>query len=157
MNRAAHPHTVQHRAVHHFARWQTLALYATGLLLLLSGAAWLALHYSVGAGVADTLPHPLEAWLLRLHGLLAQAGLFVFGVVAAVHLPHGWRASRRLRWAGQRRTGVLLCALALALAVSGYLLYYFAPEWLRPALGWGHAAVGLAMAAALTLHRRRSP
>ena len=79
---------------------------------------------------------------MQLHGLAAFAGLFVFGVMAAAHLPHGWRLSRRLRWAHQRRSGIVLCALAATLALSGYLLYYFAPEWVRPS--WAGAMIATA-------------
>lgn len=141
-----------HRASH-FAPWHRRYLYSVGALLLLTGIGWLALHYSV-AGGADELPHPIVTWVIRLHGLAAEAALFGFGIVAAVHLPHGWRASRRPRWVHQRPTGLLLCALALLVSLSGYLLYYFAPEWLRPSLGWGHSAVGSALVLGIAWHRR---
>jgi len=152
MQRSTHhsPHAASH---HHLARWHRLSLYGVGTLLLATGLIWLGLHYLVGAGAGE-LPHPLEAWSLRLHGLAAFGGLFAFGVVAAAHVPHGWRLSRRPRWAHQRRTGMMLCTLAAALAASGYLLYYFAPESIRPSLGWFHAVIGVAMAAVLALHRR---
>jgi hypothetical protein len=149
MIRAVQP--TPHAATHHLARWHRLSVYAVGALLLLTGVAWLALHYLAGN---DELPHPLEAWMLRAHGLAAFAGLFMFGVIAAAHLPHGWRLSRRRRWAHQRRTGLVLCTLAAVLVLSGYLLYYFAPEAIRPSLGWIHAGVGVAMALAVALHRR---
>lgn len=135
----------------HFAPWQRRSLYATGGVLLASGGAWLALHYLAGAG---ELPHPLEAWALRVHGLAGYAALFVLGAVVAAHVPHGWRLARRHRWAQQRRSGLVVCALSTGLAASGYLLYYFAPETVRPALGWGHALAGVACAAALAWHRR---
>jgi len=67
-------------SVHRLLRWQRLALYLAGAVLLLTGGLWLLVHYSVGAG-AGALPHPLEAWSLRLHGLAAFAGLFVLGVL----------------------------------------------------------------------------
>lgn len=137
----------------HFARWQRRSLSATGLLLLASGSLWLALHYTLGAGAGE-LPHPLEAWALRLHGLAAQAGLFMLGIVAAAHIPHGWRLARRPRWAHQRRSGLALGALCALMAATGYLLYYCAPETLRPTLGWGHALTGAAGAAVLVWHRR---
>ena len=138
---------------HHLARWQRLSVYAVGASLFVTGMAWLGVHYLVGAGTGE-LPHPLEAWCMQLHGLAAFAGLFVFGVMAAAHLPHGWRLSRRLRWAHQRRSGIVLCSLAATLALSGYLLYYYAPEWVRPSMGWIHAVAGAAMAIALAVHRR---
>ena len=149
----AHPHPRPHQHAHRLVRWQRLALYATGSLLIATGAAWLAVHYSIGAGAGE-LPHPLEAWSLRLHGLAAFAALFMLGVLAAAHVPQGWRLSRRRRSAGQRRSGVLLCVIGALLAASGYALYYFAGEAIRPALGWAHAFVGVAMAALIAGHRR---
>ncbi|HJV63066.1 MAG TPA: DUF4405 domain-containing protein [Albitalea sp.] len=134
-------------------RWQRLALHASGLALLLTGIAWLAVHYSVGAGAGE-LPHPVEAWAMRLHGLAAFAGLFVFGVLAGSHIPHGWRMSGRHRWASQRGTGLVLCIAGGALVLTGYLLYYFAPETIRPALGWLHSALGIAMGALVILHKK---
>ncbi len=145
-----------HEPAHRLPRWQRLALYIVGGALLLSGAVWLVLHYSLGAGAGE-LPHPLEAASLRLHGLAAFGGLFVLGALAAAHIPQGWRLSHRRRWSGQRRSGVTLCTLAALLVLTGYLLFYFAPEALRPALGWLHAAAGVSMAALLLSHRRQAP
>ncbi|HEV7914326.1 MAG TPA: DUF4405 domain-containing protein [Albitalea sp.] len=138
----------------HLDDWHRRCLYASGALLLLSGVAWLVLHYAVAAG---GLPHPLEAWTMRLHGAAAFVGLFMLGVLAAVHVPHGWRLSGRPRHARQRGSGLALCVLAAALVASGYLLYYFAPETVRPLLGWLHAGAGIAMAASFALHRRQRP
>ena len=144
-------HPPARHSVHRLARWQRVALYVSGALLVLTGVVWLAVHYGIGAG---QLPHPLEAWSLRLHGLAAMAGLFVLGLLAAAHIPQGWRLSHRRRRAAQRRSGVLLCVGGVLLAASGYLLYYFAPETVRPALGWAHAIVGLATGALVASHRR---
>ena len=135
------------------ARWQRIALYLSGTILLLTGAVWLAVHYSIGAGAGE-LPHPVEAWSLRLHGLAAFAGVFVLGVLAAAHIPHGWRLSQRRDWVTQRRTGLWLCGLGALLVLSGYALYYFAPEAVRPALGWAHAGIGAAMGGLIASHRR---
>jgi hypothetical protein len=147
MIRASHHH------VHRLVRWQRLTLYLSGAALLLSGGVWLAIHYSIGAGAGE-LPHPLEAWSLRLHGLAAFVGLFVLGVLAAAHVPQGWRLSHRRRWAGQRASGVLLCVIGGILAATGYLLFYFAPDSVRPTLGWAHALVGVLMALLVASHRR---
>jgi hypothetical protein len=147
-----HPTHGAHHA-HRLVRWQRLALYGVGALLLATGTVWLALHYSIGAGAGE-LPHPLETWVLRLHGLAAFGGLFVLGVLAAAHIPQGWRLSHRRRWAGQRSSGVLLCVIGALLAASGYALFYFASESVRPALGWAHTVVGLTMALLILSHRR---
>ena len=138
---------------HRLPKWQRRTLSASGAMLLSTGLIWLVLHYSIGAGAGE-LPHPLEAWLLRLHGLAAMAGIFLFGALASSHVPQGWRLSHRWRLVAQQRTGVLLCCLAALLATSSYLLYYFASEDLRPFLGGIHAAIGVAMAGLLLWHGR---
>ena len=147
------PRSSRPKSHHRLVPWQRISFYAAAALLVITGAAWLALHYSVGAGAGE-LPHPAEAWLLRGHGLVGFAGLFLFGVLAAAHVPQGWHLTRRHRWAEQRNSGVALCALAAVLSLSGYLLYYFAPEGVRSALGWTHTAIGVAMAALVAVHRR---
>ena len=150
MHRSIHP-----PPAHRLPNWQRVALHLSGGLLLLTGIAWLAVHYGAGAGAGE-LPHPLEGWSMRLHGLGAFAGLFMLGALTAGHVPQGLRLSHRRRWAGQRRSGLALCALGGTLAFSGYLLYYFAPEGVRPALGWVHSGAGLAMGLLVAWHRRRA-
>jgi hypothetical protein len=141
------------RSTPRLSRWQRLTLYVNAALLLGSGCVWLALHYTVGAG-AGGLPHPLESWAMRLHGLAAFGALFVLGVLAGAHIPQGWRMGSRHRFAAQRGSGLTLCALGAILAGTGYLLYYFAPEAIRPALGWLHALAGVAMGGLLLVHRK---
>lgn len=149
----AHPPHASHPPRHRLPRWQRRTLYASGVLLLATGLIWLGMHYTVGAGAGE-LPHPLEAWCLRLHGFAAMVGVGMFGALAAAHVPQGWRLARRWHLTGQQRTGVILCGLAALLMLTGYLLYYFAPEDVRPTLGVLHAALGVAMAALILVHRR---
>lgn len=140
------------RTVHRLLPWQRRVVYGAGAVLLTSGVVWLALHYGRDA---DALPSPIESWSMRLHGLAAFAALFAFGALAASHIPQGWRLSHRLRWARQRGSGLVLCSLAATLALTGYLLYYFAPEGVRPALGWLHSGLGGAITLVVAVHRRR--
>jgi len=142
------------RHAHRLPRWQRLSLHLVGGVLLASGALWLALHYSTPAGA---LPNPLEVWAIRVHGLAAFGGLFMLGVLAAAHVPHGWWLTGRQRRAVQRGSGLALCGLGGVLVITGYLLYYFAPESLRPALGWLHSLAGVAAAALIAFHQRRKP
>lgn len=134
--------------------WQRRLCDATGALLLASGAVWLVVHYAWGAGAGE-LPHPLEAWTMKLHGLAAMASLFVLGLLSAAHVPHGWRLTRGAPRRGRRALGAGLVAAAALLAASGWLLYYLTPEPARPVVGGAHAAVGFAMALLLAAHRRR--
>ena len=128
-------------------RWQRRGVYASVAVLTASGLVWLAAHYGWGAGSGE-LPVPLEVWMIRLHGASAMAGLFFIGLLCAVHVPRGWRSAR------QRATGASLLSGMAALALSGYALYYFAPETLRPWIGNLHAAVGAAVAGLLYWHSR---
>ena len=134
--------------------WQRLLGDLAGLTLLGSGGLWLLVHYAWGAGSGE-LPHPLEAWMMRLHGLAVMAALFVFGSLAAGHVPRGLRITHGRRGRRQRHLGITLGALASLLVASGYLLYYFTPETWRAALGTAHSAAGVLMAAVLVWHRRR--
>ena len=112
--------------------WQRQGLALLAALLVVSGAGWLALHYSLGAGNGE-LPHPAEPWLMRLHGAAAFAALFAAGVLSGHHIPAAWRQAQRPRQRTQRRSGLLICASAALVVLSGYALYYLAPEALRPA------------------------
>ena len=87
-----------------------------------------------------------------LHGLGAFGGLFVLGMLSAAHVPQGWRLSRRCGWAVQRKSGVTV--LGGMLVLSGYLLYYFVSESLRPALGWAHTFAGIAIGLLISTHRQ---
>ena len=135
-------------------RWQRLLCDGTGITLLASGLVWLVVHYAWGAGAGE-LPHALEPWMMKLHGLAAMAALFAFGSLATGHVPHGLRVTQGRRGRRQRLLGLWLGALAMLLVGSGYLLYYFTPEDWRAGLGGAHSVIGIAMALLLVWHRQR--
>lgn len=140
------PHPVSHN---HLPPWQRRLLDATLLALLISGLAWLAVHYGMGAGSGpDVLPHPAEPWLMRLHGLCGFAGLFVLGTVSALHVPRGWR-----RGSHRRSAIVVLAGWGISL-LTAWLLYYLASESTRPTIGWLHAGIAAALCIAILVHRR---
>ncbi|MEO8154029.1 MAG: DUF4405 domain-containing protein [Rhizobacter sp.] len=134
-------------AINPLPRWQRLGLYISIGTLTLSGLLWLLVHYTWGAGTGE-LPHPLEVWMIRLHGASAMACLFFVGIVAGWHVPRGWKLAR------QRATGVSVLSGLAFLALSGYALYYFAPETVRTWVGNIHAAAGAAVAVLLAWHSR---
>jgi hypothetical protein len=138
-------------SVNRIVGWQKSVLYGAGTALLASGGAWLGLHYGRGD---DALPSAIEPWAMRLHGLAAFAFLFALGALAATHIPTGWRTGTRPGRTRQRRSGLILCLLAGACALTGYLLYYFAPDTVRPALGFVHSGIGAAAALLVAFHRR---
>jgi hypothetical protein len=95
------------------------ALFASFGLLWLSGVAWLGVHFALEQPTPfGPLPNPWEPLLLKVHGLLAVAAVFLLGWVTADHLGERRREGRRYR------SGLVLAGTAALLALSGYALYY---------------------------------
>jgi hypothetical protein len=124
--------------------WQKGAIYGSGMLLLASGALWLVIHY-FGATADAWAP-----WCLKLHGLAAMAALVAIGALMPVHMRKAWRLQRN------RAAGVALGILCLALALTGYGLYYFGGEALRAWTSVAHWAMGLVAAPAIVWHAAAS-
>jgi hypothetical protein len=106
------------------------AILAVSALLWLSGALWILLHYLFpGQNEFGPLPNSYESPLMRLHGLIAVAAVFLLGWLGASHMLARWSAR-----AG-RPSGLWLLGAALTLIVSGYALYY--------TTGGSHAVAGV--------------
>lgn len=121
--------------------------YAAFTLLWTSGALWLLFHYFFRVeGDFGPTAHPLEAWWLRLHGLMAMLALLAIGSLATHHMRLAWSRRKNLR------TGLPMLVLTAWLAATGYALYYFASDdnaaWL-PLLHW---IAGLALPGWLSIH-----
>lgn len=140
---------------HRLGTVQRRSLYVTAIALGASGVAWLLLHYFAATRLEDLrLPHPAEAWTLRLHGAAAMAALIVYGSLLPVHVRAGLSQSR------QRRSGWFLLAGTGVLVLSAYALYYAGSDAMRETASWLHWTVGLTLVVAFVLHRpwrRRSP
>lgn len=96
-----------------------LALYLGTATLWLTGVLWLVLHWFYAPRTAfGPAPHPWEPQLMRVHGLVAVAVVFLLGVVTTAHIAERWSGERR------RRSGIALAVLAAVLVLSGYALYY---------------------------------
>ena len=122
-------------------------VYGLCLLLLITGAAWLVLHAWLRVdGPFGPEHHPLEAWLMRLHGLLALPTLLGLGALLPAHVWPAWRARRR------RRSGLVLLGACGLLALGGWGLYYVADEAARGWLSISHWALGLALPALVLAH-----
>ena len=91
--------------------------------------------------------------VILLHAFPLEAGMWRPQLEV---VPQGWRFTVRGVRVGQRSTGIALCVLAGALALTGYLLYYFAPDSVRPGLGWLHSGLGATMAGLVVVHRRKA-
>ncbi|MBS0579557.1 MAG: DUF4405 domain-containing protein [Proteobacteria bacterium] len=88
-------------------------------LLWLSGIAWLVLHlWFEPSGEFGPLPHPWEAGLMKVHGMVAVAAVFLLGWLGAGHV------FQRCRSARNRISGWALVGSAGLLVFTGYALYY---------------------------------
>ena len=128
-------------------RWHRRSVYATGIVLLLSGAAWLVLHYFLrpvtefGESV-----NPLEPWAMKLHGAAAMAALFFVGSLLHHHVRRAIRAGRNTL------TGWAMIVTLSFLTLTGYGLYYVAGESDRPLWSLLHWSVGFLVALLFVLH-----
>jgi hypothetical protein len=121
-------------------------------LLWLSGIAWLVLHLRFEpSSEFGRLPHPWEAGLMKIHGIVAVAAVFLLGWLGAGHVFERWRRARN------RLSGWSLVACAGLLVFSGYALYYAlgplhtGSAWVHECLG--AAAIFVALAHWLRIHR----
>lgn len=118
-------------------------------LLWLSGMAWLVLHLAFEPrNEFGPLPHPWEATLMRLHGVLAVGGVFLLGWLGAGHVLERWRRSRN------RFSGWTLLACAVLLVLSGYALYYSVGA-LHAGSAWVHEWLGAAVIIVALAHWQR--
>lgn len=128
-------------------RWHQGAVYGATGALAVSGIVWLVLHYFFSVpGEYGPRPHPLETWMLRVHGAAAMAGLIIYGSLLPVHIRRAWSIRRNIV------LGVGLVAVMLLLTVTGYLLYYSGDETLRPVISAAHWIFGLGVAPLLVWH-----
>lgn len=125
-------------------RW---LLYTGFLVLVLSGCAWLMVHYLlISQGPYGPAPHSLEPLWLKIHGAAAMAALVGLGSLTTGHIRRAWHVRRN------RMSGGLLLGLFLGLTVTGYLLYYFGGESLRPAISFIHWVGGLVAVIGFAVH-----
>ncbi|HZV92774.1 MAG TPA: hypothetical protein VFF72_06120 [Caldimonas sp.] len=120
-------------------------LYALVAVLVATGAAWLWLH---DMRPADSLPSPIEPWMMKLHGAAALLAVYLLGTMLHGHMLNAWHRRQN------RISGGVAAAAVLLLAASGYGLYYFGGDALRSATEWLHWVAGFALPPLLWWHIR---
>lgn len=125
-----------------------LALYAAFALLVATGAAWLIADRlkDAPAGDAREVWQQTAAWLLMIHGGGAMVGLLLLGALIPAHAMRAWRARRN------RITGTAMASINTALIATGFGLYYFGSEMLRPLASGMHTAAGFILPALIVIH-----
>lgn len=127
--------------------WHQGTVYGVTAVLAVSGIIWLVAHYFLSLdGEYGPQIHPLEPWMLKVHGAAAMAGLIVYGSLLPVHVRRAWSIRRNIA------LGIGLVAVMLLLAVTGNLLYYAGGEDTRPIISAAHWILGLAVPVLLAWH-----
>jgi hypothetical protein len=121
------------------SRRQQFYVYSIIGSLWLSGAVWLLLdQLCAKRGEFGVTPHPLEAPLLLLHGILAIVSMYLFGWITARHIARWWAARRR------RLSGGVFTACLAVLTLSGFALFFLVDDAARHAATLIHDVLGLA-------------
>lgn len=149
-------HSLHHRPLgtvtgQHFKleSWHRYALYALVTVLFASGLAWLLAHYFLRvAGEFGENIHPLEHWSMQAHGAFIVPLSVLAGGLLFQHMRRAYRARRN------RKSGWSMIISLVWLALTGYALYYFASETLRPYWSVAHWIIGLILPPLLWLHIR---
>src|SRR5579884_1366758 len=115
--------------------WLRWSVYGVSIIFTITGVAWIFAHFMLRR--EGEIEHPLEPWMLRIHGFAVMIGLFMYGSLLRTHIIKGWNAHMN------RATGIVLCILLFALSLSGYLLYYAGSEETRPVISVAHWVIGL--------------
>ena len=131
-------------------RWQELAVYASGAVLLVTGIIWLVLDKWVRVeGEFGPEHHSAEQWALIAHGIGAYAFLMIVGALIPVHIPLGWRQGRN------RLSGVSVLIVCAILSLTALGLYYLGEDVTRSRVSLVHWLVGVGAIAVLLIHVTR--
>ena len=126
---------------------QRFWIYSIVGLLWLSGTIWFLLdQFCVQRGEFGATPHPLEAPLLLVHGMVAILSMYLFGWVMARHVSRWWAARRR------RLSGGVFTAFLLVLSVSGFALFFIIDDASHHEVVLVHDVLGLAVVVCAVQH-----
>ena len=128
-------------------RWHRRCIYASCVLLVLSGAAWLVARYFLRpVGQFGESIHPLEPWAMKLHGGATMVMLFFLGSLMNSHIRRALKAGRNLV------SGWIMLITMTLLIFTGFGLYYLAGESDRPLWSRIHWIVGIGLVALIVIH-----
>jgi hypothetical protein len=126
---------------------QRVIVYSLMAALWVSGCIWL--YFDQRARFQDAFGgerNPWESALLTAHGILAVAGMFLFGWITAHHVTRWWNMERR------RTSGGVFSGLLLLLIVSGFALFFLSEDRWQHYAALIHDILGVGIAAFAVQH-----
>lgn len=121
-------------------RWMVYCMFA---LLLVTGLAWLVVHFLDDGSDAGALT---LAWSMKLHGGAVMLTLLLLGMLWGPHIRNAWVRKRN------RAAGAVVGAVVLVLILTGYALYYVNGQLVRQIAEYLHWFAGVTMCLALWAH-----
>lgn len=110
------------------SRPQAAYLHVCTGLVAASGAVFAWMKYAMqGSDEFAVVNHPLQPWMLAAHVVAAPLLVFGFGWIASVHIWPGFRQKR----GPNRWSGIVVMAMIVPMALSGYLLQVMSLDGLR--------------------------
>jgi len=117
--------------------------------LWLSGCCWLVLHYFFWQpSDFGAVQHPWAPVVLKIHGWIAVASVFLLGWLTARHVSDRWPQNAK------RASGVAIASVAIVLALTGYALYY-TTDRLHDVAGLAHEIIGGSAILLAVMHWKR--
>ena len=134
----AHPQRGRADSYRPMPRGRRVAVYAVSIALWVSGLLWLVLEqFFARQEQFGRTPHPLEAPLLLIHGIVAIVAAYVLGWVSARHALHWWAGGMR-RW-----SGAVFSTLIVVLGLSGFALFFVSSDQWQRYARLAHEIIGI--------------
>jgi hypothetical protein len=128
-------------------RWHRRCIYASCLVLLLSGAGWLIARYFFRpVGQFGESLNPFEPWAMKIHGAAAMAMLFFLGSLMNGHIRRALKAGRNLA------SGWTMIVTMATLVITAFGLYYLADAGTRSLWSIIHWTMGIGFAGLVVAH-----
>jgi hypothetical protein len=120
--------------------WLRVTIYSSFGALWATGVVIFTLKYFFqAAGEFGPMPHPWQAKLLVVHGIVALFSTYLFGWISAQHVGEAWRRGV------SRASGTWLIVLIAALGLSGFAAFFLVDDSIRSVNGTIHEFVGLVL------------
>lgn len=120
------------------------------LTMMTTGIAWLLFENFVEVETEfGPSHHPAQKWILTVHGLVAVAFVFLFGMTYVLHVQKNLQNQER------KKSGWMNLIFWSLMIVSGYALLYVSSDFVREYLAYFHWILGISSVLVFFFHSRK--